>query len=180
MAVPILSIDGVENKKDNAITAIGTLVNIGDSAVTELGFEYSKSENAVWSVRKIGSFSIGEFKLGISGLLPNATYYVRSFGTNTSGEGYSSSWFSFTTENYAISAGLQEEDETSPTICFYVRKIGGKWSIKHGPYTTDQADIKITDILTEGTGKYQIKFESDVLTGLSASIMCKLDVKVRG
>ncbi|GAF72785.1 unnamed protein product, partial [marine sediment metagenome] len=76
------------------------------------------------------------------------------------------------------SYGLYEEDNTA-TICFYVRKVGGKWSIKHGPYTTDQSDIEITKILTEGKGKYQIKFESDVLTGISASVMCKVDIKAR-
>jgi len=179
MAVPILSIDGVENKKDNAVTAIGSLVNIGDSAVTEIGFEYGKTEVATWSVKETGNFSIGQFKLGISGLLPNTIYYVRAFGTNTSGEGYSD-WFSFTTENYAIPSGIKEEDETSPTICFYVRKVGGGWGMKHGPYTRDQADIAITQILAaQGKGKYQIKFTSDVLTGLSVSIMTKLDIKAR-
>lgn len=74
--------------------------------------------------------------------------------------------------------GIYEEDNTA-TICFYVRKVGGKWSIKHGPYTTDQADIEITKILVEGKGKYQIKFESDVLTGISAGVMCKVDIKAR-
>jgi len=178
MTVPILSIDGVENKKDNAVTAIGSLINVGSSAVTEVGFEYGKSESATWAVRDTGSFSVGQFKLGISGLLPNTTYLIRSFGTNTSGEGYSS-WFPFTTENYAISSGLTEEAESNPTICFYVRRAGGKWSIKHGPYTEDQSDIEITKILTEGKGKYQIKFTSDVLTGLSVSIMTKMDIKAR-
>jgi len=179
VTIPILSIDGVENKKDTSVTAIGTLVNAGDSTVTEVGFEYGKSENAIWSVRETGSFTIGQFKLGISGLLPNMTYYVRSFGTNTSGEGYSD-WFSFTTEDYSTSSGIEEEDETSPTICFYVRKAGGGWGMKHGPYTRDQTDIAITEILAaQGKGKYQIKFTSDVLTGLSVSIMTKLDIKAR-
>jgi len=179
MAVPILTIEGVENKKDTSITAIGFLVNAGGSTVTEVGFDYGKTEEAIWAVRETGTFTEGEFKLGISGLIPNTTYKVRAFGTNDDGEGYSS-WFSFTTENYATSAGLVEESDTSPTICFYVRKTGGGWGMKHGPYTRDQADIAITQILTaQGKGKYQIKFTSDVLTGLSVSIMIKLDIKAR-
>ena len=178
MTVPILRIDGVENKKDNAVTAIGTLMNIGSSAVTSIGFEYGKTEEAIWAVREVGSFSERQFKLGISGLLPNVIYKIRAFGTNTDGEGYSS-WFSFTTENYATSPGLIEES-SSPTICFYLSEDDGRtWGLKHGPYTTDQVDIAITKLLVQGSGKKKIKFTTDTLTGISASVMCKLDIKTR-
>ena len=54
-----------------------------------------------------------------------------------------------------------------------------RWGQKHGPYTTDQADIEITKLLVRGSGKKKIKFESDVLTGISASVMVKLDCKAR-
>ncbi|MBA7591219.1 hypothetical protein ES708_33371 [subsurface metagenome] len=89
-----------------------------------------------------------------------------------------SEWTSFTATGVP-SYGIYEESNT-PTICFYVRRAGGKWSIKHGPYTEDQVDIEIGKILVEGKGKYQIKFTSDVLTGLSVGIMVKMDIKARG
>ena len=162
-----------------ATYAVAT-ANVSDAGggYEERGFEYGTSEVATWAVRETGVWgATGNFSLTLLNLLPLTTYYARAYVVNDYGTGFSD-WTSFTTTDVPT-YGIYEESNVA-TICFYVRKIGGKWSIKHGPYTTDQADIKITDILTEGTGKYQIKFESDVLTGLSASIMCKLDVKVRG
>jgi len=110
-------------------------------------------------------------------LLPLTTYYARAYVTNEYGTGYSD-WTSFTTTDVP-SYGLHEEDNTA-TICFYISEDDGKtWGQKHGPYTTDQADIEITKLLVRGSGKKKIKFESDVLTGISASVMCKLDLKAR-
>jgi len=74
---------------------------------------------------------------------------------------------------------MDEEDNTA-TISFYISEDDGKtWGQKHGPYTEDQADIEITKLLVRGSGKKKIKFESDVLTGISASVMVKLDLRAR-
>ena len=154
--------------------------NISDAGggYEERGFEYGISETPTWAVRETGVWgATGAHSLVLPNLLPLTTSYVRAFVTNDYGTGYSS-WTSFTTIDVP-SYGLYEEENTA-TICFYVRKVGGKWSIKHGPYTADQADIDITKILIEGKGKYQVKFESDVLTGISAGVMCKIDIKARG
>ncbi len=175
-AIPVVG-DPTYSPKATYAVATANVTDAG-GGYEERGFEYGTSETPTWAVRETGIWgATGNFSLTLPDLLPLTTYYVRAFVTNSYGTGFSD-WTSFTTTDVPT-YGIYEESNTA-TICFYVRKIGGKWSIKHGPYTTDQADIKITDILTEGTGKYQIKFESDVLTGLSASIMCKLDVKVRG
>ena len=161
--------------------AIAT-ANVSDDGggYEERGFQYGLSEAPTWSVAETGVFTgTGDFSLLISGLLPETTYYGRAYVTNDFGTDYSD-WISFTTITDTVASyGMYEEDNTA-TICFYVRKVGGKWSIKHGPYTTDQADIEITKILVEGKGKYQIKFESDVLTGISAGVMVKIDIKARG
>ncbi len=175
--IPAVTTDAASNIKGTKCQANCNITNIGGVSI-EFGFEYGETEESIWAKRKtVNITSTGTRYLTLSGLKPETTYYYRAFVVNDYGIAYGD-WVSFTTTALP-SYGIYEESNAA-TICFYVRKIGGKWSIKHGPYTTDQADIKITDILTEGTGKYQIKFESDVLTGLSASIMCKLDVKVRG
>lgn len=153
--------------------------NVSDAGggYEERGFEYGISEVATWAVRETGVWgATGDYSLVLPNLLPLTTYYVRAYVTNDYGTGYSD-WTSFTTTDVP-GYGIYEESNTA-TICFYVRRAGGKWSIKHGPYTTDQADIEIGKILTEGKGKYQIKFTSDVLTGLSVNIMTKLDIKAR-
>lgn len=158
-------------------TGNGNITNVGYANITERGFEYGLAEEAQFCVRQTGTdLGGGAFAITITGLSPSTTYYYRAYATNSEGEGYGD-WVSFIT-TASPAYGIYEEDNTA-TICFYVRKVGGKWSKKHGPYTTDQSDIEITKILVEGKGKYQIKFESDVLTGISAGVMCKIDIKAR-
>lgn len=185
--IPVVGDPTFSNTKANYTTATANVSDDGGGYLGR-GFEYGTSEDAMWATRETGAFTgTGNFSMQISGLVPGKTYYVRSYVSNVYGTSYSE-WTSFTTTDvpqygiYEESNSLPDSDgiyANSNTICFYVRRIGGKWSIKHGPYTSNQADIEITKILIEGKGKYQIKFESDVLTGLSASVMCKLDIKAR-
>lgn len=163
--------------KDIFTTATANVTDDG-GGYEERGFEYGLAAEPTWAVREVGVFTgTGNFSLTISGLQPSTTYYGRAYLTNVYGTVYSDEWVEFTT-GASPAYGMYEEDNTA-TICFYVRTVGGKWSKKYGPYTTDQSDIAIADVLTEGKGKYQIKFEADVLTGISAGVMVKLDVKAR-
>jgi len=154
--------------------------NVSDTGggYEERGFEYGISEEATWAVRETGTWgTTGNYSLVLPNLLPLTTYYARAYVTNSYGTAYSD-WTSFTTTDVP-SYGLYEEDNTA-TICFYLSEDDGKtWGQKHGPYTTDQANIEITKLLVRGSGKKKIKFESDVLTGISASVMVKLDLKAR-
>ncbi|HDK27144.1 MAG TPA: hypothetical protein ENG48_08675, partial [Candidatus Atribacteria bacterium] len=143
--------------------------NVSDTGggYTERGFEYGISEEATWAVRETGVWgTTGDFSLVLPDLLPLTTYYARAYVTNSYGTGYSD-WTSFTTTDVPA-YGLYEESN-SPTICFYISEDDGKtWGQKHGPYTTDQADIEITKLLVRGSGKKKIKFTSNTLTGISA------------
>ena len=124
------------------------------------------------------------------GLKPLTCYWIRAFAGNVFGISYGD-WVLCSTIAVptAASYGIHEEDNSGPdsdgtyaggnTISFYVRKVGGKWSKKYGPYTSDQVDIAVADVMIEGTGKYQVKFESGALTGISTQVMCKLDIKAR-
>lgn len=177
LTTPTVTTQAATGIKNVYCTGNGNITNEGYANITERGFEYGLAEEAQFCVRQTGTdLGGGAYSLTISGLKPSTTYYYRAYATNSEGEGYGS-WLSFTTTS-SPSYGIYEEDN-SPTICFYVRTVGGKWSKKYGPYTTDQVDIAITDVLIEGKGKYQIKFESDVLTGISASVLVKLDLKAR-
>lgn len=143
----------------------------------ERGFQYGISETPTWSVGETGVWgTTGDFSLILPNLLPLTTYYARAYVVNDYGTGYSD-WTSFTTTDVPT-YGMYEDDNTA-NICFYVRKVGGKWSIKHGPYTVDQTDIEITKMLTDGTGKYQIKFETDALCSIACTVMTKMDIKAR-
>lgn len=171
---PTVTTQAATNIESVSVKGNGNLTDGG--VATEYGFEYGLTETPTWKISSTKNIGEGAFSLNINGLEPSTTYYYRAYATNSKGTAYGG-WVSFTTKALP-SYGMYEEDNVA-TICFYVRKVGGKWSIKHGPYTTDQADIEITKILTEGKGKYQIKFESDVLTGISAGVMCKVDIKAR-
>jgi len=110
--------------KDTFTVATATVSDAGDG-YEERGFEYGESEEPTWAVRETGVFTEAEdFSLTISGLQPSTTYYGRAFTTNAFGTTYSDDWVSFTT-TASPSYGMYEEDN-SPTVCFYVRKVGGK------------------------------------------------------
>jgi len=188
--IPTVTTQAATNLKNIYCTGNGNITDNGGEVITERGFEYGLSEEAQFCERQVGdSLGIGAYSLTIGGLEPETTYYYRAYATNSEGTAYGD-WVSFTT-SASPSYGVYEESNSKPDsetgiyansnkICFYVRKVGGGWGMKHGPYTRDQADIAITQILAaQGKGKYQIKFTSDVLIGLSVSIMTKLDIKAR-
>ncbi|GAG81918.1 unnamed protein product, partial [marine sediment metagenome] len=171
-----VSTKNVSNVESDYLTANGRVNFDGGFTVYKRGFQYGLTKTATWTVYDTGEFTTPEdYSKIIFGLNEGTGYYVRAFAENTNNDVAYGNWVGYTAgDKY----GIYEEDNTA-TICFYVRRFGGKWSIKHGPYTSDQSDIEITKILTEGKGKYQIKFESDVLTGISAGVMCKVDIKAR-
>jgi len=175
--IPVVGDPTFSNTKATYTKATADVSDDG-GGYEERGFEYGTSEVATWAVRETGVWgATGNYSLTLPNLLPLTTYYARAYVANSYGTGYSD-WTSFTTTDVP-SYGIHEEDNTA-TICFYISEDDGHtWGQKHGPYTTDQADIEITKLLVRGSGKKKIKFESDTLTGISASIMCKLDLKAR-
>lgn len=75
--------------------------------------------------------------------------------------------------------GIFEED-TSPTIKFYVSENAGvTYSDVFGPYTVDKSALDITSLITSAGSKL-IKFESDVRARLSIQVEIKLDIRARG
>jgi len=176
-SIPVVGDPTYSNTKATYTKATANVSDDG-GGYEERGFEYGISETPTWAVRETGVWgATGNYSLTLPNLLPLTTYYARAYVTNDYGTDYSE-WTSFTTTDVPA-YGLYEEENTA-TICFYISEDDGKtWGQKHGPYTTDQADIEITKLLVRGSGKKKIKFESDTLTGISASIMCKLDLKAR-
>ena len=174
-----------EDRQATTLTAVGKILTTG-GYYTFRGFEFYEDgaddeyDESMYAVREMGIFiETGEFRMTLSGLKPSTVYHIIAFAGNVLGIDYGEwilcSTLGITTPDY----GIHEEEPTTPTICFYVSEDGGHtWSLKFGPYTTDQADIAITKILVRGVGKKQIKFTTDALTGLSASVMCKVDVKI--
>ena len=71
-------------------TGNGTLVDIGDSAVTQHGHVWAVSPNPTTADSKttLGARGVGVFESNIIGLSPGGTYYVRAYATNGQGTAY--------------------------------------------------------------------------------------------
>jgi len=169
--------NNVSNINGTVLTANANITDTGGFTVTRRGFQYGLTQTATWTVQDTGSFPNAEsYSKIITGLTEGTKYYIRAVVENTNSDISYGDWVGFIAGKIY---GLYEETNTA-TICFYLSEDDGKtWGQKHGPYTEDQADIEITKLLVRGSGKKKIKFTSDTLTGISVSVMCKLDLKAR-
>ena len=84
-------------------TGNGTISSIGNSTITERGFQYGVSQTNYLQVSESGSYGTGDYSLTLPNLYASATYYVRSFVTNTEGRAYGS-WQTFNTDAYYYSS----------------------------------------------------------------------------
>lgn len=88
--MPVVLTDGA-SESSGALDMDGTLSAAGDSSVIERGFVYSTETAPTISddVIVVSGTSTGSFS-GTTGTLPNDTYYVRAYATNTAGTSYGS------------------------------------------------------------------------------------------
>ncbi len=78
----------------------GNIINNGGVNVTERGVCWSTSTNPTISNNKTSNGSSnGSFTSNLSNLLPNTTYYIRAYATNSAGTSYGNN-VSFTTKGY--------------------------------------------------------------------------------
>ena len=179
----VTSVGPCTDRQATTMTAVGNVTDDG-GGYTARGFEYYEYDEdftydaEMYAVREIGVFTgTGEYGMTIYGLKPGTTYYIRAWVLNSFGISYGE-WYTCVTTG--LSSYDVYEEETTPTICFYVSEDSGHtWSMKFGPYTANQTNIEITKILVRGSGRKQIKFTTDTKTGISASVLCKLDIKTR-
>jgi hypothetical protein len=68
----------------------GFIKDYGGQVCTDFGVCWSTNHSPTISDNKqsVGSIQTGHFTADIGGLLPNTTYYIRAFATNTVGTGY--------------------------------------------------------------------------------------------
>ncbi|MCX6719769.1 MAG: autotransporter-associated beta strand repeat-containing protein, partial [Candidatus Staskawiczbacteria bacterium] len=88
-------------------TGNGNISSIGNSTVTERGFQYTvdSTYNSYLSVSETGTYSTGTYSLTLPNLQASSVYYVRAFVTNTEGKAYGS-WQTFTTNAYYNTSGM--------------------------------------------------------------------------
>ena len=186
-SLTIISVASCTDLQSTTLTAIGNITSDG-GGYDARGFEYYEKSSIItytdsmYAVRELlDGIGTGQFEMTLNGLKPTTTYYIRAWALNSYDGLVYGDWFECTTTEVppVPAYGMHEEDNT-PTINFYLSEDDGMtWGQKHGPYTTDQVDIEVTKLLVRGSGKKKIKFETDALTGISASVMVKLDCKAR-
>jgi uncharacterized protein (TIGR02145 family) len=87
--VPAIVTNAISNITNNSANGGGNVTSDGGSSVTSRGLVYGTSPSPTISnsVLNIGS-GTGTFSGTISDLVPNTTYYVRAFATNSAGTAY--------------------------------------------------------------------------------------------
>ena len=99
--LPTVVINNVYSIDQTIATASGNVTNQGGSSVTERGFQYSTVSNLASGTGIIEGSGTGGFYKQISSLLPNTTYYIRAYATNSFGTAFSNE-ISFTTLNTPV------------------------------------------------------------------------------
>jgi len=85
---PTLTTTSVSSITTSTASSGGTSISQGGSAITVKGVEWSTS-SAFTSVSSTSDGSgTADFTSSITNLIPNTTYYVRAYATNSSGTGY--------------------------------------------------------------------------------------------
>jgi hypothetical protein len=101
-AFPTLTTTAVSSITSTSANAGGDISSDGGASVSARGLVYGTTSNPTLSnsVLTIGS-GTGGFSGTISGLMPNTTYYVRAYATNSAGTGYGNE-FTFQTLPVAV------------------------------------------------------------------------------
>jgi hypothetical protein len=138
-APPAVTSTGASVQDFITARTIGTLDDIGCSAVTERGIEYSKTDGfAAGTGIKVKADSIvgDDFITYLRNLAPNTTYYCKAYAKNSNGTGYGDQ-LSFTTGD--IKGGL--------TLYPVPARPGSTITLRHYPIESGNYTIKIFNIM---------------------------------
>jgi len=86
---PIVATGSITEITATSASCSGTLIATGGSAVTARGICWSAASNPTTSdFTVLVGTGVGNFIGNLTNLIPNTTYYVRAFATNSEGTGY--------------------------------------------------------------------------------------------
>ena len=97
--VPTVITTAITNKLSTSVTTGGNVTNDDSIPVTARGICWSKTINPIVdNLHTVDGVGLGKYVSQITGLIPNTTYHVRAYATNSAGTAYGSD-ISFTTLN---------------------------------------------------------------------------------
>ncbi len=166
--VPTLATTSTPTVSGTTVTLTGNIIADGGSIVTARGFCWSTNSNPSVSDNKSSEGTgVGSFSSIITGLLPNQTYYFKSYATNSIGTAYGVQ-ISVTTQ--AIQATLVTTP--TPTVTATTVTLNGNISNDGGStitargfcWSTNAAPTISDNKSTEGSGAGSF---SSTVTGLT-------------
>lgn len=106
--IPSLSTKEVTLVTHNSASSGGDISSDGGTLISNRGLCWSKSPNpTINNSKTIDGFGIGIFTSSMKNLMPNTTYYVRAYATNSIGTAYGNET-SFTTKTFYVVPTLLE------------------------------------------------------------------------
>lgn len=157
--LPTISTKGISNLSANSVKCGGHIISDGGNAIIEKGLVYSTNPDPSLddSITNAGSGK-DDYVLRIDSLLPNTTYYVKSFATTKVGTAYGQQ-VTFTTLDLVLAAvrtvSVQDVTNTSAVIVGEITNAGNSaitskgvvWSTNPNPTISDnvKADVSTTN-----------------------------------
>lgn len=137
LAVATLTTNSIIGISTTTATSGGNITNDGCSSITARGICWSKYATPTKdSSHTTDGTGTGIYNSNMTGLTPGTTYYVRSYGTNTTGTGYGST-ISFQTDSVLSSIiGLPVVGTSLPTTSGSSNISGGYVTISNGASVT--------------------------------------------
>ena len=168
--LPVVSSQNVFEIKDSSAKSGGTVFYEGSYPVTARGVCWSLSPNpTINDFKTVDGAGEGSFLSEIKNLLPNTTYYLRAYGTNSAGTGYGTEYTFTTLALPAVLTTPPSQIRATSALCGgNISSDGGSQVIARGvcwgplPNPTIALSTKTND----GTGPGS--FTSNV-TGLTAN-----------
>jgi hypothetical protein len=168
-AYPTLTTSSVSSLTSTSAGVGGNISSDGGAAVTARGIVFGTTSNPTLSntLLSIGS-GTGDFSGTISGLVPNTTYYVRAYATNSSGTGYGND-VSFQTLPVAVPTLITTDasgiTQTTVTSGGTISNDGGATITERGIVYGTSSDPTVTD--TKITSEIEIGSFSVNVTSLT-------------
>jgi uncharacterized delta-60 repeat protein len=168
--LPTVTTAAITGITSNTAAGGGEVLSTGGANVTERGVVFATSTNPTLSTgtKLVSGSGIGSFTSALNGLLPNVTYYVRAYATNSVGTGYGTQ-VSFTT-NAALptvtTAAISAITTNSATSGGNVTATGGGAVTERGVVLDTSTNPTVTAgtkiVSGSGTGTF-----TSELTGLN-------------
>lgn len=168
---PVVTTNSVSSITTTSVTAGGEVTADGGATVTARGICWNTTPNPTTSHSKsINGTGSGAFTSGITGLIPNTTYYVRAYATNIAGTSYGPE-VSFTTNPvinlpFVNTGAITSVTTNSAASGGEVTSSGGAEVTARGIcWSTSQNPTTNSNKTTDGTGTGQFTSSMYGLSG---------------